>query len=287
MSAYEVWCTQKEKLKTELSEAKELHGVTPAVRHALSQTEQVTLASFSDDLLRQQAGILFACLKTSAGLLDVPIAAKVWEARAQEEKKRGKPTWLLFVLAGVAQALCWWTCYRRGELLLWIVLAAVFVLVLLGLLLSIPEKRAPKREDDMRVTLHPDIDKLFYALDAQMKAIDRYLNDFAYLNESLKGKSALPDARTVGLVADMLEALYECGDEVRQPALRAADKVLHDFGVEAVPYSPQDSALFTVLPSKTETSTIAPAIVSAEDRRVLRRGTAAVRPEGEATDAAE
>ncbi len=277
MSAYEVWCTQKEKLRAQLEQADDLHGVTPAVRHALSQTEQTTLAGLSDDLLRQQVGILFSCLKTSAGLLDVPIAAKVWEVRPQGEKKRAKPTWLFFVLAAILQALCWRTSYQQGDVLQLILLATVFALVLTGLLLSVSQKRAPKTEDDVRVSLHPDIEKLFYALDAQMKAIDRYLNDFAYLNEGLRGKSTLPDSRTVGLAADMLEALYECEEEVRQPSLLAADKVLDDLGLEAVPYSEQDSALFTVLPSKTETRTLSPAIVSSEDRRVLRRGTAAVR----------
>ena len=49
----------------------------------------------------------------------------------------------------------------------------------------------------------------------------------------------------------------------------------------AVPYSEQTARLFTALPTKNETRTIAPAIVTSDDFGLLRRGTAAVKMDGQ------
>ena len=57
----------------------------------------------------------------------------------------------------------------------------------------------------------------------------------------------------------------------------AVEGLLNGLGFRAMEYSEDNSRLFTVLPSKNETRTISPAIVSAEDFRLIRRGPAAVR----------
>ena len=86
---------------------------------------------------------------------------------------------------------------------------------------------------------------------------------------------------TLARAADLMEALYECDGEVRETAGEAARKLLAGLGLTALDYTEENRRLFNALPSKSETRTLSPAIVSLEDRRLLRRGTAAVR-----TDAA-
>ena len=74
-----------------------------------------------------------------------------------------------------------------------------------------------------------------------------------------------------------MEALYESDGEDMEGAHEAAKRLLSSLGLQAVDYSNETSRLFNALPSKTVTRTLSPAIVSAQDHQLLRRGTAAVR----------
>ncbi|MCL1817531.1 MAG: thiamine phosphate synthase [Spirochaetaceae bacterium] len=71
------------------------------------------------------------------------------------------------------------------------------------------------------VTVRPDAERLVHAVDAQMKAIDRYVNDFLYLNEQSSGSQNVPDSKMIVRIAEMLEALYDCDDGARE-AVEAA-----------------------------------------------------------------
>ncbi len=278
MAAFECWCAQKEKLRESLKDCADTSAVAYAVRHALAQVEQNTMAGQNDDLLRQQTGILFSCVKSSAQLLDISVSSKVWVAQSQRKEKRGGNA-LLWIVAGLAQLAAGLYGYFTAQLISWALIAGAFVAAGIALFTARSRGRAggPDLEDEVRVTLRPDVDKLFQVLDGQMRAIDRFMNDFAYLNEQTMGKGKTPDGKAVTLVADMLEALYECDDEAREAAGAAAGRMLQGLGMEAVEYSDQTRNLFTTLPSKTETRTMVPAILSAEDHRLLKRGVAAVR----------
>lgn len=78
----------------------------------------------------------------------------------------------------------------------------------------------------MRVVLKPDVERLLTLMDRQMRAIDRSLNDLAYLNEQLRGGLQTADAATLARAADLMEALYECDGEVPEAAGEAARKML-------------------------------------------------------------
>lgn len=99
-----------------------------------------------------------------------------------------------------------------------------------------------------------------------MRAIDRSLNDLAYLNEQLRGGLQTADAATLARAADLMEALYECDGEVPEAAGEAARKMLAVMGLTALDYTEENRRLFNALPSKSETRTLSPAIVSLEDR---------------------
>lgn len=277
MGAYEAWCAQKNKLRQSLQEGQEGSAVAYAVRHTLAQVEQSTMAQQGDDLLRQQTGILFSCCKTSASLLDVSVTPTAWVPQGRQlPKKRSPLAGTLWAVAALAQGAAGLYGYAKGMWLAWIPMAAAGMAAMGALLLG---KRRPQEQPQVKVTLQPDVEKLFQVLDAQTQAIDRYINDFVYLNEQHAAQEATPEGKMLARVADMLEALYESEDEEGEAAQAAAARVLESMGLNAAQYTPENSHLFTVLPSKDQTSTMVPAILAKDDSRLLRRGVAAVRME--------
>ena len=138
------------------------------------------------------------------------------------------------------------------------------------------KSRKATGHDEVRVTLQPDVERLLAVLDGQLRAIDRCANDFAYLNDSLRGREQGSSAMAERL-ADLMETVYDLSGDERDEMAGAVDGLLNGLGFRAMEYSEENSRLFTVLPSKNETRTLSPAIVSAEDFRLIRRGTAAVR----------
>lgn len=277
MNTFENWEEQKPALKAALAEQSDLSGVVYSVRHALLQTEQNTLSQMEDDVLRQQIGIIFSSLKTSVGLLEANVMTKVWVPQSQKVTavKRKSPLWIIAAFLQITVGLI---CYFKNLTLGWALALAALAVSTVALFTTTRKKALPTPSmDEVRITLKPDIDKLFGLLDAQLRAIDRYVSDFAYLNEQLRGGAECTDTATLTRVADLLEALYDCEEEVRAPAEDAAKQMLEGMGLRALDYSSESRKLFSALPSKSETRTLSPAIVSIVDYRLLRRGTAAVK----------
>jgi len=276
MSAYQCWLTQKERLREALQASGDTANAASLTRHTLAQVEQNVMAEQPDDLLRQQTGILFSCFRTSLNLLDISITTKVWVAQTQAEKPKARPAswWLLPACA--AQLAAGLIAYLKNMPLIWMPLAAALVLTLVGwFALRRSPREAEPAEDRLKVTAKPDTEKLFQSIDAQMKAIDRYVNDFAYLNEQNALRNSTPGWKNVAALAELMEAVYECDGEAGQEAAATAERLLSGMGARAVPYSAADAGLFNVLPSITETRTLVPALVSLKDGALLYRGTAA------------
>lgn len=277
MSAFECWEEQRGSLRAALKEQPSVPDQVYVIRHALMQTEQNTLAQQSDEVLRQQMGVLFSLVKGSVGFLETPVAATSWVAQSRKAEKQGGKAWLvvLTALLMIFSGLC---CYFRGIVLGWVSALAALIAGSAALLTERRKGRKAAVHDEVRVTLQPDVERLLAVLDGQMRAIDRCANDFTYLNDSLRGREQGSSA-TAERLADLMEAVYELDGDERDEVTGAAEGLLNGLGFRAVPYSAENSRLFTVLPSKNKTRTLSPAIVSAEDFRLIRRGTAAVRQE--------
>lgn len=278
MGAYQCWVAQREHLREGLAATGDAAGAAYLTRHTLSQVEQNAMAEQTDDLLRQQTGILFSCVKTSLNLLDISVTARVWVAQEASPKVRRRAwAWLLSLGLGALVA-CGVFAYLSAQ---WALLTGLIVAATLGVAGYVLHGRALKRQaalddDRVKVTAKPDAEKLFRAIDAQMRAIDRYVNDFAYLNEQTALTSGAPDHRNIAALAELMQAVYEVEGDVGDEATAAAERLLGGMGVHVVRYAPQEQRLFTVLPSISETRTLAPALVSAKDGALLQRGTAAV-----------
>ena len=273
MSVFTCWQAQREPLRQSLDGQSSMREVANAVRRALAQAEQNALAEMTDDVLRQQTGVLFSCLKSSTALMDVYIAATAWVPGAPKQPARGK--WALWGISALLAILGGLYCYLKG---LWPGWALALGALITGGVALLGERRTHKTtQDEVRVTLKPDAEALLSALDGQLRAFDRYINDFAYLNEQLNAGAQRTDPALLARAADLMEALYECDEASRAPALESASRILTLLGLRAVDYTPDSGRLFTTLPSRGETRTLSPAIVAAKDGRLLRRGTAAVR----------
>ena len=77
-NVFDHWQAQKPALRAALEEQTDPAGAADRVRHALLQTEQNALAEMTDEVLRQQAGVLMSQLKTSVDLVDCQTSAQVW-----------------------------------------------------------------------------------------------------------------------------------------------------------------------------------------------------------------
>lgn len=277
MSVYQCWVEQRERLRERLHAADDAAGAAIALRHALAQVEQNAMAEQPDDLLRQQTGILFSCVKGSLGLLDITVSTRVWVAHTQADRPKARLwPWML----AAALLLLGWAgvyTYLRSQWLVWPAIAAAAVCAAVGFF-SLRHARTPQPEDAnrLKVTAKPDADQLFGAIDAQMRGIDRYINDFAYLNEQTALRSGGPDPRNVSALAELMEAVTGLEGEPGEDTAQAAESLLASLGVRALPYSQEEQRYFTVLPSISGTHTLAPALVSTRDGALLQRGTAAV-----------
>ena len=273
MSIYEHWQVQKETLRSTVHSGMSTADVLYQVRHALLQTEQNALAELDDDLLRQQSGILMNCLKGSLGLLEAHTAGEVWLAQ-KSAKSQDNALWRM---AAAALALLAVWCGLNAE---WFAMALAAAGLGLGIYALIKERKNASSilpRDEVRASVSVDIERMLSVLDAQIRTMDRYLSDFAYLNDQARSSSEGADPITLSRAAELMEALYDCDEETRAPAWESARLLLGRLGLQILDYSEENSRLFNTLPSKNITRTLSPAIVSAEDQKLLRRGTAAVR----------
>lgn len=194
MSIVEIWQEQRGSLRSAITDRMSTSEVLYQVRHALLQTEQNALADLDDDVLRQQAGVLMSCLKGSLGLLEAHTAGKIWVA--QKSEKSASPADSMWRFAACALALLAVYCGLNAE---WIALALAAAGLGLGAAALIRERKNASSvfpKDDVQATVSIDVDRMLSVLDSQMRAMDRYLTDFAYLNDQdfLKLIMALQDS---------------------------------------------------------------------------------------------
>jgi hypothetical protein len=277
MTALENWQEQRTELTKELRNQREIGDILYSVRHALMQTEQNTLAAQTDEVLRQQLGVLFGLLKNSVNLLNIPVAATTWTPYAKKKKLHPGFPFLLGAALLLILTVVW--MYAKKDLLGYLVPLATLVLGLVGIALNADARR---KEEGMlfaeqRTTHTLDTEQLLGAIEAQIVMIDRCTTDFAYLNKSLRDPTGGMSWQNLDAVSELLETIYAYDDDLRAQTGDAIQQLLIEMGLEAVDFEPENEQMFTQLPSKSTTRTLCPALLSAEDHRLLRRGTAVVR----------
>ncbi len=275
MSMMQYWQEQRPLLSNVITAQTSPADAIRHLRHALLQTEQNALASISDDTLRQQAGVLMNCLKGSLHFLDTAAAGKVWVSPPKSSQKNTLSPFLMCALAALGLLIAW--CVLKGYWGMTVLAGAALLASFAGYISDKKQRSFLPANDDIRVAVSISPERLLSVMDAQITAIDRYLDDFAYLNSQARGDGKNADPVLLSRASELLEALCDCDEETRRPAEDAANQLLSKLGMRAVLYTEENSRLFNTLPSKSLTRTLSPAIISTDDQRLLRRGTAAVR----------
>lgn len=275
MSMMQYWHKERAALASALTTQTSAADAISLARHALLQTEQNALAAMDDDVLRQQASVLINSLKGSLSFLQAHSADHIWVAQKQKDESFFLSSVWLYAAIPLALLLlwCWWKNFWMPALL-----AGVCAAFVLCALLRLRRQRAGGSGDEIKTTISIQPERLLSILDAQLAAMDRYLDDFAYLNTQTRGGADQADPILLSRASELMEALYEYDEAERESTEEAASRLLEQLGMKPVTYSEENSRLFTLLPSKSLTRTLSPALVAAEDQRLLRRGTAAVCP---------
>ena len=138
----------------------DLSGVIYQVRHAVLQTEQNALAELSDDVLRQQAGVLMSCIKNNIALMEVPMTSEVWTVQKQDEPVRQHSPFVL-IFSGLMLLLLVVCILARS----WLCALLGVCALISGLIAMFPRKQAASSPDqEVRVTLKPDSERLLQFL---------------------------------------------------------------------------------------------------------------------------
>ena len=126
-NVFDHWQAQKPALRAALEEQTDPAGAADRVRHALLQTEQNALAEMTDEVLRQQAGVLMSQLKTSVDLVDCQTSAQVWTPRRQADKPAARGGIALWGAALLVQLALGGYCYLKGLALGWLLALAALL----------------------------------------------------------------------------------------------------------------------------------------------------------------
>lgn len=276
MEILEHWLIQREPLRIALENQTDMNTSIFQIRKALTQTEQNAFAELEDDILRQQAGVLMNCIKNSVSLLAVNVVHQSWVAQKVEKDAFRKKNWFPFAAAGALVLILLLGINEKN----W----AFVILAALGLVLSVMNLLPKKKQvmtalpkDEVKITVTIDAEKLLKELDQQIHSVDRFLNDFRHLNQQMESGSDLADSGTISRASELMEAVSDCDDENQEALQDAAARLLGQLGMKLLSYSADKKEYFNILPSKQVTRTISPAILSAKDGRMLRRGIAAVK----------
>ena len=107
MTILEHWQLQKENLRLQTEAAATMADAVYHARHAIVQTEQNALAEMSDDILRQQAGILLGCVKHSLGLMETCTVVQTPKWNTQKAAALRSPRLVLGLLAALPTHCAW------------------------------------------------------------------------------------------------------------------------------------------------------------------------------------
>lgn len=131
----------------------------------------------------------------------------------------------------------------------------------------------PGTRTQARGVVSCDADRLVAALLELCRAADTCLADLEAVDrESRIRLGASADDALLSLLESLMEAKLTGREELAQQSLTDAEQYLRLMGIDAKTYSPEDRAMFEVLPTVGEERTLRPALV--KDGKVLRRGVA-------------
>lgn len=269
------WQAPREALKQKLAVREDVSKVLYETRHALLQTEQNAMAEASDDITRQQIGLLFKTLTDGLVFLSVPTTVQTWHLEVPQTVSR-KPAVqqrLLYAILCAVQVLMALYCINQH---LWLLLIPMLGCVVFCGWMAFQKNTPATPQEALTPDAHVllDSENLLSLLDEQIRELDRLLADIEVLNEQLRGDPACTDQNTMNRFSELMEALYNGEDDASGDVIHTAEMILADMGVVLQNYSKEQSRYFSVLPTLNKARTIRPALISQKDGTLLCRGLA-------------
>ena len=274
MNAVTAFEHRKDQLKEQLLAAKDIQQAVLACTMALEQTACELAQNEQDEVARQRQQAVMAIVRRVPAILQA--ARAKGELILPEEETAAQPGGVsrYMQLAGVF-ALCGLAVYEymTGHT------GAAFIQAMGALLFVAGSMRMSGRQEERakaRGVAYVDADVVIAQLTALCEAADICMQDLALVERSgaVTRLSGSADDAMIDLLVALMEAKTSGRDEMAMRSLSLAEEYLHMLGVEIIPYSEEQAALFDTLPTLSGARTVRPALV--KEGKVLRRGVAAV-----------
>lgn len=238
------------------------------MRFLISRVQHQVMADQYDGLRRQLCGILFAQAShmfDAFGTLGTP---EVWTQHQDNPDRRKVLRRVAVIAAVVLLLLCLLQMYYRGEILAMVGVGGCALLLLCAYFLRPPKPLQEK----YHVTQRVDAEKMMAMVESAMRGIDRDMEALDMLVPSETAGAVQEDVLVI--IARMIE-FERSGQGVLPPELRhEMNAFLVRQNVTLVEYTDQNATLFQTLPTRSKTTTLAPAMMQGD--HLVRRGLAIV-----------
>ena len=277
MNAADAFAQNREPLEAQLCRAATLEEAISACTMALEKTACLLMQQEPDKLTRQRQQAVLALARRAPQLLRAAKAQGELVVASAPARRTGPMGLSGPALGGLAvlAALAGYALID-GKALFALAQLAGAAMLALGL-------RGGAQRDgtryEARAACTVDARAMAMRLQELCQAVDVCVSDLALLSMGA-GQARLSgtaDEATLDLLTALMEAKASGRPELAMRSLDQAEQYLHMLGLEIVPYSPQNAAMFDLLPTLGEPRTIRPALL--RDGKPVRRGTAACRME--------
>lgn len=279
MNAADAFEQNRPQLETQLQRAGTLEEAVAACTMALERTACALMQDEQDEQARQRQQAVLALARRAPELLRAAEAkAELVLADVPKPAQKGGVLGLSGLALGGAAALLALAGYALIDgkpLMAAAQLVGLAMLVLGGR--SGAAGEAARYE--ARAVCRVDAQAMCLRLSQLCRAADVCVSDLALLAHDA-GRARLSgtaDEAMLDLLCALMEAKQSGRAELALRSLDQAEQYLHLLGMELVLYTPENAAMFDLLPTLGEARTIRPALV--REGKLLRRGTAACRME--------
>lgn len=261
-------------LEESLRQAATADEATAAIRVAFERTAALMAQEETDEVTRQRVQAVLAVAKESGSFLRSAHAEGKLVADQSEEEESGQNginrTFQYFGLGILATLVVYELINGAWVLAFMAVIGAL--LVYIGLNGTRPDQAQKWKAEG---TVHFDSDRIVRTMFSVCEAIDIAVQDLAIIDsEQTVRKVSGQEEALLDFVSALLEAKESGRADLVADSVAEAEQTLRRIGIQAVRYSPENTAMFDLLPTVGPSRTVRPALLNGD--RIIRRGVAAV-----------
>ena len=244
----------------------------------------------SDPAAARQAGYLINAARSVFPAIDCTGQIRVWERSGTQDENRKRPLFfwicsvcgLLLLLAGLLAGAVSAEGLSRMIMILGAGACGGGLLFLAGMHFHGPGGTVPGKEKDYLTRQDFDAGKLLGSLRLLAVCADQSLEEFSAASLSAGPDSGVGQGGDLSdrediltLCSGLLEAAASGDGQYALDEIGQVKYFLHRHQIETALYTPEHRAWFEAVPA-AETTTLRPALIRAEDGRLLRKGLAGI-----------